>query len=186
MPSINTAKILIMSANGFEQSELMVPLDKLKAAGATVHVATPDGQAIKGWKDKNWGESVDADLKIADARVDQYDALVIPGGQINPDILRTQQDAVSLVRKFADSGKVIAAVCHGPWMLVEAGIIKDREATSYHSIKTDMINAGAKWRDAEVVTDEGIVTSRSPKDLEAFVNKIIEEIGEGRHDRRAA
>ena len=186
MPSIDQSKILIISANGFEQSELMVPLEKLKQAGATVHVATPDGQPVKGWKDKNWGESVNADLKIADARVDQYDALVIPGGQMNPDILRTEQDAVSLVRKFADSGKVIAAICHGPWMLIEAGVIKGREATSYNSIRTDMMNAGARWRDAEVATDEGIITSRSPKDLEAFVAKIIEEIGEGRHDRRAA
>lgn len=186
MPSINNAKILIISANGFEQSELMVPLEKLKQAGATVHVASPDGQPIKGWKDKNWGDSVNADLTIADARVDQYDALVIPGGQMNPDILRTEQNAVSLVRKFADSGKVIAAICHGPWMLVEAGIIKGREATSYHSIRTDMVNAGARWSDVEVATDEGIITSRSPKDLEAFVAKIIEEIGEGRHDRRAA
>ncbi len=186
MPSIDQSKILIISANGFEQSELMVPLEKLKQAGATVHVATPDGQPVKGWKDKNWGESVNADLKIADARIDQYDALVIPGGQMNPDILRTEQDAVSLVRKFADSGKVIAAICHGPWMLIEAGVIKGREATSYNSIRTDMMNAGARWRDAEVATDEGIITSRSPKDLEAFVAKIIEEIGEGRHDRRAA
>jgi protease I len=186
MPSIDQSKILIISANGFEQSELMVPLEKLKAAGATVHVATPDGQPVKGWKDKNWGESVNADLKIADARIEQYDALVIPGGQMNPDILRTEQDAVSLVRKFADSGKVIAAICHGPWMLVEAGVIKGREATSYSSIKTDMINAGARWSDVEVATDEGIITSRSPKDLEAFVAKIIEEVGEGRHDRRAA
>ncbi|MCD2176946.1 type 1 glutamine amidotransferase domain-containing protein [Rhizobium sp. C1] len=186
MPSIDQAKILIISANGFEQSELMVPLEKLKQAGATVHVATPDGQPVKGWKDKNWGDSVNADLKISDARVDQYDALVIPGGQMNPDILRTEQDAVSLVRKFADSGKVIAAICHGPWMLVEAGVIKGREATSYSSIKTDMVNAGARWSDVEVATDEGIITSRSPKDLEAFVAKIIEEVGEGRHDRRAA
>jgi len=186
MPSINTSKILIISTNGFEQSELMVPLEKLKAAGATVHVATPDGQPIRGWKDKDWGDSVNADLKIADARVDAYDALVIPGGQINPDILRTHEDAVRLVKSFNESGKVIAAVCHGPWMLIEAGVIKGREATSYHSIKTDMINAGARWSDVEVATDHGIITSRSPKDLDAFVAKIIEEVGEGRHDRRAA
>lgn len=186
MPSINNAKILIMSANGFEQSELMVPRDKLKEAGATVHVATPDGQAIKGWHEKNWGDSVDADLKISDAKVEDYDALVLPGGQMNPDILRAQEDAVALVKKFGASGKVVAAVCHGPWLLIEAGLAKGREATSYHSIKTDMINAGAKWKDVEVIADQGIVTSRSPKDLDAFVAKIIEEIGEGRHDRRAA
>jgi protease I len=186
MPSINHAKILIMSTNGFEQSELMVPRDKLKQAGATVHVATPDGQAIKGWKDKNWGDSVEADLTIANAKVEDYDALVLPGGQMNPDILRTQDDAVALVKKFAASGKVIAAICHAPWLLIEAGIVKGREATSYNSVKTDMINAGAKWKDVEVVADQGIVTSRSPKDLEAFVAKIIEEIGEGLHDRRAA
>ncbi|MCD2176014.1 type 1 glutamine amidotransferase domain-containing protein [Rhizobium sp. C4] len=186
MPSINNAKILIMSTNGFEQSELMVPLEKLKQAGATVHVATPDGQAIKGWKDKDWGDSVNADLKIADARIDNYDALVLPGGQMNPDILRTVGEAVTLIQQFTKSGKVIAAICHAPWLLIEAGIIKGREATSYHSIKTDMINAGARWSDVDVATDEGIITSRSPKDLDAFVAKIIEEIGEGRHERYAA
>lgn len=186
MPSINNAKILIMATNGFEQSELMVPRDKLKEAGAKVHVATPDGQSIKGWKEKNWGDSVEADLKIGDAKAADYDAIVIPGGQINPDILRTQEDAVSLVKQFAASGKVIAAVCHGPWVLIEAGLVHGLEATSYHSIKTDMKNAGAKWKDVEVVADQGIVTSRSPKDLDAFVSKIIEEIGEGLHDRRAA
>lgn len=186
MTAIKKAKILIMATNGFEQSELIVPRDKLKEAGATLHIATPDGEAIKSWHEKDWGETVQSDVAISDVNVGDYDVLVLPGGQMNPDILRTKEDAVSLVKKFAEEGKVIAAICHAPWLLIEAGLIKGREATSFHSIKTDMKNAGAIWKDVEVATDEGIVTSRSPDDLDAFVAKIIEEVEEGRHDRKAA
>ncbi len=186
MPKISDAKILVLATNGFEQSELEVPLEQLKAKGATVHVATPDGEAIMGWDDKNWGREVKADLPLSEARTEDYDALVLPGGQINPDLLRVNEAAVSLVRDFCNSGKIVAAICHAPWLLVEAGVLEGRNATSYKSIATDVRNAGATWHDKEVVVDNGIVTSRSPKDLDAFVGKIVEEISEGRHDRSAA
>ncbi len=186
MTKITEAKILIISADGFEQSELEVPRDKLKEAGAKVTLATPDGRDVKGWKDKNWGLEAKADAAIEGVDPNDFDALVIPGGQMNPDILRANAKAVEIVKAFAEAGKPIAAICHGPWLLVEAGILKGRKATSYKSIKTDVINAGAQWEDRDVVVDEGIVTSRAPGDLPAFVSKIIEEIEEGRHARHAA
>ena len=186
MPDIEKAKILIVASDGFEQSELFVPLTKLTEAGAKVEIASPDGGQIKGWNEKDWGEAVASDLKIEDVQVENYDALVLPGGQINPDVLRTNGKAVDIVRRFATEGKVVAAICHAPWLLIEADVIKGRDATSYHSISTDMKNAGAKWRDEAVVVDNGIITSRSPEDLDQFVAKIIEEIGEGKHDRQAA
>jgi len=183
MTDITKSRILIMASDGFEQSELLVPLEKLRAAGATVHVATPDNKPIKGWNKKDWGETVKSDRAIADVSADEYDALVLPGGQINPDVLRLNEKAVGLVRDFAAAQKVIAAICHAPWLLVEAGLAAGREMTSYHSIRTDVKNAGATWIDQEVVVDDGIITSRAPDDLPAFVAKIIEEIGEGRHPR---
>lgn len=186
MTDIANSKILILSTNGFEQSELEVPRDKLREAGATVHVATPDGKAIKGWDGDDWGRTVDADLGIGDTSVDDYDALVLPGGQINPDILRTNKEAVMRVQEFVQAGKIVAAICHGPWMLIEADVVKGREMTSYPSIRTDLRNAGANVVDKSVATDNGIITSRNPDDLDAFVAKIIEEIGEGRHPRSAA
>ncbi len=186
MPAINDAKILLISTHGFEQSELEFPRDQLRARGATLHVATPDGKAIKGWDGSDWGQEAEADTKISQVNVDDYDALVIPGGQINPDLLRVDEDVLELVKAFHDQGKTIAAVCHAPWVLLEAGILKGRDATSYHSIKTDVTNAGANWKDVEVVADQGIVTSRKPDDLKAFVGKIIEEIEEGTHRRKAA
>jgi protease I len=183
MADIKQSKVLIMTTDGFEQSELLVPLQKLKAAGATVHVASPGKKAIKGWNEKDWGETVPADRAIADVSAKDYDALVLPGGQINPDVLRLDETAVKLVREFAAAGKVVAAICHAPWLLVEAGLAKGRTMTSYQSIRTDVQNAGANWVDKEVVVDNGIITSRSPKDLDAFVAKIVEEVAEGKHRR---
>ncbi|MCK0208537.1 type 1 glutamine amidotransferase [Starkeya koreensis] len=184
MPTITDARVLIIAADGFEQSELMVPLKELRAAGARVEVASPDGKAIRGWKDKNWGETLEADAALASVRPENYDALVIPGGQMNPDVLRADKDAMAIVRAFLDGGKVVAAICHGPWLLVEADAVRGRTVTSYASIRTDVINAGGKWVDRDVAADQGIITSRSPADLKAFVGKIVEEIGEGRHERR--
>jgi len=186
MTKIAEAKILMISADGFEQSELEVPRDKLKEAGAKVTLATPEGRNVKGWKDKNWGPVAKSDAAIESVDPNDFDALLIPGGQMNPDILRANARAVEIVKAFAEAGKPIAAICHGPWLLVEAGILKGRKATSYKSIKTDVINAGAQWEDRDVVVDDGIVTSRAPGDLPAFVSKFIEEIEEGRHARHAA
>jgi protease I len=186
MTAIKHAKILIIATNGFEQSELEVPRDQLKAAGADVKIASLDGKPIKGWDRADWGRPAAVDLAIRDAKEGDYTALVIPGGVMNPDKLRVDEDTMKLVKAFLASGKVVAAVCHGPWLMVQADALKGRQATSYPSIRKDVENAGAKWIDAQVVVDNGIITSRKPDDLDAFVKKIIEEIEEGKHYRRAA
>jgi protease I len=184
---IKNAKILILATDGFEQSELEVPRETLREAGALVHVAAPksrkDPKGIIGWKDGDWGETVEVDRELGDASESFYDALVLPGGVINPDKLRADEQAVALIKDFLASGKPVAAICHGPWLLIEANGIRGRRATSYKSIRQDMINAGADWQDEAVVADQGIVTSRSPEDLGPFVAKIIEEVEEGKHDR---
>jgi len=184
MPEISKAKVLILATHGFEQDELLVPQRKLKEAGAQVDVVSPEKGQIRGWKMKDWGESVSVDKSLDDAKADDYDAIVLPGGQINPDLLRINQKALQLIRSFLDSGKTVAAICHAPWLLVELDAVRGREVTSYHSIKTDVINAGGKWVDREVVTDQGIITSRNPGDLQVFSAKIIEEIEEGSHAGR--
>ncbi len=183
---LKNKRIAILATNGFEQSELEVPRDRLKEDGATVEVVSPETGEIRGWEKKDWGRPVKVDKTLDQARADDYDAIVLPGGQINPDLLRVNDKALKFIRAFYDQKKVVAAVCHAPWLLIETGIIKGRKATSYKSIKTDVKNAGAKWEDSEVVTDEGIITSRNPGDLEAFSKKIIEEVLEGKHERRAA
>lgn len=186
MAPINSAKILILATDGYERSELRVPQEELKKRGATVKIASIKEGEIKSWDKTDWGDSVAVDLQAKDVNIEDFDALVLPGGQINPDKLRLEEDALRVVREFVRSGKVIAAICHAPWLLVEVDALRGRQATSYWSIRTDVTNAGATWKDEKVVTDEGIVTSRSPDDLEAFVNKIVEEVEEGRHEKRAA
>ena len=186
MAHIAGKKIAILATNGFEQSELEVPLKKLREAGATVDVVSPETGEIKGWEKKDWGRPVKVDKVLGEARAEDYDAIVLPGGQINPDLLRVNHNAISFITDFYSAGKPVAAICHAPWLLIEAGIIKGRRATSYASIKTDVINAGGHWIDEEVVTDQGLITSRQPSDLDAFSAKIIEEVGEGKHERRFA
>lgn len=187
MPKIKNAKILILATDGFEQSELEVPRDKLKAVAQLVHVAAPkerkNKDSITGWQNKDWGKPVPVDAELDEVSASFYDAIVLPGGQMNPDSLRQNPKAMQLIRDFLEQGKTVAAICHAPWLLIEANAVRGRKATSYKSIKQDLINAGAKWVDEAAVSDQGIITSRSPKDLEAFTAKIIEEIEEGKHDR---
>ena len=186
MARLDNKKVAILATNGFEQSELEHPLKALREAGAEVHVVSPESGEIKGWEGSDWGTSVKVDEQLDDAQPDHYDGLVLPGGQINPDLLRANPTAVEFVKAFWAAGKPIGAICHGPWLLVEAGVLKGNKVTSYHSIKTDVINAGGDWEDSECVCENGLVTSRNPDDLPAFSAKMIEEIAEGRHDKRAA
>jgi protease I len=181
-------KIAILATDGFEQSELIEPQRALKNAGATVHVVSPKSGAIRGWNKADWGDEVPVDVELSQARPEDYDGLVLPGGQINPDKLRLEPSAVQFVRAFFQAGKPVGAICHGPWLLVEADVARGRTMTSYASIRTDLKNAGANWVDREVVVDQGLVTSRNPGDLEAFCGKLIEEFAEGRHEaqRRSA
>ncbi len=181
---ISGKKIAILATNGFEQSELEVPRDRLKAAGATVEVISLESGEIKGWDKKDWGRPVKVDKTLDQAKAGDYDALVLPGGQMNPDLLRVEPKALKFIKDVFDAKKPLAAVCHAPWLLIETGIAKGRRMTSYKSIKSDVMNAGAKWEDSEVVVDQGIITSRNPGDLEAFSAKIIEEVQEGRHEMR--
>ncbi len=186
MADISSATILILATDGYERSELRVPLEELRKRGAQVKIASIKTGEIKSWDETDWGDTVSVDLEAKNVKADEFDALVLPGGQINPDSLRVNEDAVRVVRDFVKSGKPVAAICHGPWLLVEADALRGRKATSFKSIRTDIRNAGASWQDEAVVVDNGIITSRSPKDLPQFVDKIVEEVKEGRHNRRAA
>ena len=179
-------KIAILATNGFEQSELEVPRDTLKKAGATVEIVSLAAGEIRGWDKKDWGRPVKVDKTLDHVSANDYDAIVLPGGQINPDLLRVEEKALKFIKAIFDAKKVVAAICHAPWLLVETGIAKGRKMTSYKSIKTDIANAGAKWEDSEVVVDQGVITSRNPGDLKAFSAKIIEEVKEGRHAQRSA
>jgi protease I len=180
---IQGKKVAILAADGFEESELRKPKEALEAAGAQTVIVSLQPGSIRGWKDKNWSDQVLVDHTVDDAKAENFDALVIPGGTMNPDKLRMDEKAVAFVRRFFESGKTIGSICHGPWVLVEADLVRGRRVTSYKAIKTDLINAGARWEDSEVVVDEGIVTSRQPDDLPAFCDKLIEEIAEGKHER---
>ena len=181
MKNLDNKTILIIAEDGFQVDEFFVPMDSMRDQGADVHVASSAREPIHSEGDTRKGYT--PDMTYDDVNVADYDALIIPGGLKNPDTLRMNKDAVRLVRDFAESGKTIGAICHGPWLLAEADVIQGRELTSYPSIKTDMRNAGGRWTDSEVVTDNGFVTSRKPADIPAFNEKLTEEIVEGRHDR---
>lgn len=184
MGKLDGKRIAILATRGVEQVELTEPQRLLKEEGARVDVVSPEPGKFKAWKFKEWGDDIAVDRPVDQAKPDDYDALVLPGGQINPDILRMNPAAVKFVRDFYETGKTIAAICHGPWMLVEAGVAKGKTVTSWPSVKTDLKNAGANWVDKEVVVDNGVVTSRKPDDIKPFVAKIVEEVSEGAHQRR--
>lgn len=178
---ITNKKVAILSTHGFEHSELTKPLEKLKEAGAEVHVVSPESGFIRGWSNGDWADSVDVDVTLDHANADDYDALLLPGGVINPDKLRTNENAIEFIRAFFKEGKPVSAICHGPQVLIDCDVLQGREVTSYKSIKQDLKNAGARWTDQEVVCDQALVTSRTPADLDAFISKTIEEIREGEH-----
>lgn len=184
MSILKDRKVAILSEDGFEEVELTSPLNKLKENGAEVHIVSPRSGKIRGWKDDNWSIDVDVDKLVSEVAAKDYDALMIPGGVANPDLLRRNSDAVNFVTSFFEQGKPVAAICHAPQVLIETGALQGRELTSFNSIKTDLKNAGARWVDKEVVVDQGLVTSRNPNDLDAFNAKMIEEFAEGVHAKQ--
>jgi protease I len=185
---LNGKRVAILATDGVEQVELTEPRKALDEAGARTEVVSPKRDKIKGWQHDHWGDELKVDVPLDQARADNYDALLLPGGVMNPDHLRQDQKAVQFVKAFFQAGKPVAAICHGPWMLVEANVVRGRTVTSWPSLQTDLRNAGADWVDREVVTEEGLVTSRKPDDIPAFNKKMIEEFGEGIHEgqRQAA
>ena len=169
-------KVLILATDGFEQSELTDPKKALEDAGIETTVASPKSGEIKGWDQTDWGDTVKVDATLDDVSANDFDALLLPGGQINPDKLRMEEKAVALVKAFAQSGKPVAAICHGPWMLVEANVVKGKTVTSWPSIRTDLRNAGANVVDQEVAIDGQFITSRKPDDIPAFSKALIEAV----------
>jgi protease I len=179
---LNGKRIAILVANGFEQVEMAEPRRALDEAGARTDLISPEKGKVKGWQHTEWGDEFKIDVPLAQANADAYDGLVLPGGVMNPDKLRINTQALDFIRAFFDAGKPVAAICHGPWPLIDAGLAKGRTMTSYPSIKTDLKNAGANWVDREVIVDNGLVTSRKPDDIPAFNRKMIEEFAEGKHE----
>lgn len=186
MENLNKKTVAILATNGFEESELKEPKKALEEAGADVHIVSLESGEIKGWADGDWSNSYKVDKTLDEVSQSDYNALMLPGGVINPDQLRRNDKAVNFVKSFFENKKPVGAICHAPWLLAEAGVLKGRKVTSYNSIKTDIVNAGANWVDEEVVVDEGLVTSRSPKDLPAFNSKLVEEVYEGKHEMQMA
>ncbi len=179
-------KVAILVSDGFEQVELTKPKQALDEAGAQTQIVSPSKDKVKGWNHTEWGDSFTVDTPLGQANAADYDALLLPGGVMNPDQLRTNKQAVQFIKAFFTAQKPVAAICHGPWTLIEAGVVKGRKMTSYHSIQTDLKNAGADWVDQEVVVDNGLVTSRNPDDIPAFNNKMVEEFAEGKHEKQMA
>jgi protease I len=175
---ISGRRIAVLATDGFEQSELTEPKRLLEEAGAKVDVIAPKGaKQIKGWSKKDWGDAVKVDVALEDAKQSDYDALVLPGGVMNPDQLRLVPEAIALIKAFGAAGTPIAAICHGPWTLIDAGLVKGHKVTSWPSLRRDLENAGAKWEDSEVVLDGQLITSRKPDDIPAFASAIIAALG---------
>src|SRR5499426_1604774 len=181
MEILKGLKVAILIEDGFEQVELVEPRKALNQAGAETRIVSPKGEQVRGWNFRNWGDKFHVDVDLEQARADEFDALLLPGGVMNPDKLRMSPNAVEFVKHFFDNGKPIAVICHGPWTLVEAEVVRGLTMTSYPSLKTDLRNAGANWVDQEVVVDRGIVSSRKPDDIPAFNRKMVEEFAEGVH-----
>lgn len=173
MARLEGKKIAVLVTNGFEQVELTKPVEALKNEGAEVKIVSPE-KKVKGWNFKEWGDEFTADILLKEADPEEFDTLLLPGGVMNPDKLRMNDTAIDFVRHFVNKNKPIAAICHGPWTLIETGMVKDKTLTSYESIKTDLVNAGANWVDEEVVSDGNLVTSRKPDDIPAFNRKMVE------------
>ena len=178
---IKDKKVAILTENGFEEVELTSPMNALEQAGATVHIISPQKDKVKAWDHDHWSIELPVDKNLSDANPEDYDMLLLPGGVLNPDKLRLNKEAVAFAQHFLEQAKPLAAICHGPQTLIETGMLNGRTMTSYWSVKTDLMNAGVNWVDQEVVVDNGLVSSRSPKDLEAFNKKMIEELSEGQH-----
>lgn len=181
MPRLEGKKVAILITDGFEQVEMTEPRKALQNVGAGIDIVSPTKGKVRGWKMTDWGDSFEVDVPLDEAVAEDYDALVLPGGVANPDKLRMNDKAVQFVRAFLQAGKPIAAICHGPWTLIEADGVQGRTMTSWPSLKTDLKNAGANWVDRSVVTDNGLVTSRKPDDISDFNRKMIEEFAEGIH-----
>lgn len=177
--TINGKRVALLVTDGFEQIELTAPKTALDAAGARTAIVSPKDDVARGWKHTEWGDEFPVDVSAKDADADEFDALVLPGGVMNPDKLRRDEYVQKFVQTFFEQHKPVAAICHGPWTLIDAGVIGGRRMTSYHSIQTDLKNAGASWIDEEVVIDSGLITSRHPDDLEAFNAALIEKVAEG-------
>src|SRR3954471_19745171 len=184
--NLNGKRVAILATDGVEQVELTEPRKALDQAGAKTVVVSPKSGKIKGWQHDHWGDEIPVDLPLESATAETFDALLLPGGVMNPDHLRQNKQAVNFVRRFFEAGKPVAAICHGPWLLIDAGVAKGRTVTSWPSIRLGLKNAGANVVDEEVVVDRGLVTSRKPDDIPAFNRKMIEEFAEGTHRTQAA
>jgi protease I len=175
---LQNKKVAILVENGFEQEELTRPRQALEEAGAETHIVSPAWKTVKGWDHVDWGDEFEVDVKLEEADPEQYDALLLPGGVMNPDKLRRNEKAQDFVRRFFAAHKPVAAICHAPWTLIDTGLAPGRRLTSYHSIRTDLENAGAEWVDKEVVVDDNLITSRNPDDIPAFNRAFIEKLSE--------
>ena len=183
---ISGKKVAFLLTDGVEQIELTSPWEAVKDAGGQPVLVSPKQDTVQGFDGVDKGETFTVDLNVADAKAEEFDALVLPGGVVNADFLRVDKDAQKFARAFFEAHKPVASICHGPWLLIEADVVKGRDMTSYHTLATDLKNAGANWSDEEVVVDQGLVTSRNPDDLPAFNDKLVEEIAEGEHERQHA